>query len=283
MRSDLSLTAYASGMVYAAFDIGDTLAASQYLLDRHVDEMLAEQDAADVFGPDGYPQTRYNIWRVEAVDQLLADHGLGPDDMDTDSLVAQAQEVPLDTASSDILRHGPGTRTEYARLVVDAYRAREEQFFEESGVYRMLDDLQQAMDGVAILTNNSYEGGEIYRDMFDRHLEQGVDAFVSSDHYRVDAEKPHWRPFDRLARGLNADPSDIVYLGNKQDGDLAAAARAGMHPLGVRFFRHTITDDRFPVVGDDLAADDIPDLWWPDHDISSAITRAAAEDGAEAI
>ncbi len=261
-------------MAAVLFDMGDTLAASQYLLDRELQAAVME-DAAAVW-PDGYPQTAYNIWRPADVAALFRDSGVPYDALAIEDLAAATgPNTDAETlTAADRVSAGKGTLDDVARLVVDRYRQREERFLADSGVFSMLDGLQDRFDEVGILTNNTYEGGEIYREMFDRRLDRPLAVVVSSGHRQVRAEKPAWKPFGAAARQLDSAPGETVYVGNKEEGDIYGAARAGMQPLGARFYRNTLSGDGYPTIGEELSPDELSGMDWTDYDVAGAARSA---------
>lgn len=259
-----------------AFDMGDTLVASQYLLDRHFKNLLGE-NFEEKFA-EGYPQTEYNIWRKEDQRELIDDKNLDVEALDFESLINDLKEL-----DSEYERNVPraGDAQEAAEIIVSTYIDREEHFMEATGVFDTLDALKEQYGEVAVLTNNSYEGGEIYKRIFDRNLENGLDVLISSEHPTVNASKPSWKPYDVLCRELDEEPENVVYFGNKEVGDVYAAGEAGLPAVGVLFYQNTLSDENgYTTLGGEMSDQEIEEVLnsgrtvWNSDEVSQVVEEA---------
>lgn len=258
------------------FDMGDTLVASQYLLDRHFKSLLGE-DFEKTFS-EGYPQTEYNIWREEDQRDLIHDKDLDVEALDFESLIDDL--TGLDSRYERNIQSVDNVQ-DAAETIVSTYIDREEHFMEETGVFDTLDFLKEQYGTVAVLTNNSYEGGEIYKNIFDRNLEEGLDVLISSEHPNVNASKPAWKPYDILCRKLDEDPENVVYFGNKEIGDVYAAGEAGLPAVGVLFYQNTLSDNKdYMTLGSEMSENEIENVLnsdrrvWDKEEVVSVVEEA---------
>ncbi|MGW6867533.1 HAD family hydrolase [Streptomyces sp. NPDC054904] len=89
---------------------------------------------------------------------------------------------------------------------------------------------QLRADGLwlGIAGNQTVRAGGLLRDLFTKD----VDLIGTSDDWG--ASKPDPEFFERVAAVVPADPSEILYVGDRVDNDLRPGANAGMHTALVR-------------------------------------------------
>lgn len=104
--------------------------------------------------------------------------------------------------------------------------------FDESDLYPdvrpALTALREAGLWLGIAGNQTVRAGGILRELFTKD----VDLIGTSDDWG--ASKPDPAFFERVASVVPAEPSEILYVGDRVDNDLRPGAAAGMHTALVR-------------------------------------------------
>ena len=97
------------------------------------------------------------------------------------------------------------------------------------GIHDVLDALRRFGIEAAIVSNNSFTGKVLERELSAHQLLDHFKFVISSVDFGF--RKPHRRIFDLAVKKLGFDPSDIWFIGDKVEYDVIGARDAGLIPV----------------------------------------------------
>lgn len=141
----------------------------------------------------------------------------------------------------------------YSKFQLFAKRGFTEFAVKFDGIPEFLQELKDRGYTVALLTNADdvkYQYNKLdllgLRDCFDKIIISGEYAkLVCGDEKNREYEKPDTRIFKYAAAQLNADPSELYYVGDNAINDVMGACNSGFVPIWVRSRSPWVIDNKY--------------------------------------
>jgi FMN phosphatase YigB (HAD superfamily) len=178
---------------------------------------------------------------------MLAQASYIPAGLTLDDVVERAKRVvaPLSRRREELGIEIPWLPL--TRLVYDRFGVRFDQplaeleagFWDASVLTRPMPGAREALDRIhaigipmAVLSNAMFTSGTVHHDLDKHGLAERLEFVMVSSDYVV--RKPSHLGCEIAAVRLGVDPSEIWFVGDRLDTDVAAARAAGMQPVWLR-------------------------------------------------
>ena len=171
------------------FDIGDTLIPVTSNINDSVNSVLKKEEGIE--DPPHFPIDQFSIYKVDRIQAWLNKH-----DIDADP-----------------------------EKINEAYIEWKKDYFRESGKAEELKKISEKFGPIGVVTDNSKEAKNCYRNILESHNIQ-IEGFVASAD--VGVEKPDSKIFEAFLNRRSESSEKFVYFGNHLKKD-SGAEKVGMN------------------------------------------------------